>query len=154
MKIVMDSDALIKLTKSGAKELITENFDVTIPERVYEETVTQGMAYPDAQEIDRNVDARRIEVKKTSRTERGEMAVLDLFKRGGYDLLVSDDNRFLKHLAADGIPYLTPPFLIIYLLHRKILSKLYAENYIDNLKMYISEDEYLIAIEEVLRWEK
>lgn len=154
MKIVMDSDALIKLTKSGAKELITDNFDVTIPERVYEETVTQALSYPDAQEIDRNVDARRIEVKKTSRTERGEMAVLDLFKRGGYDLLVSDDNRFLKHLAADGIPYLTPPFLIIYLLHRKILSKLYAEKYIDNLKMYISEDEYLIAIEEVLRWAK
>ena len=152
MKIVMDSDALIKLTKSGAKELITENFDVTIPERVYEETVTQAVGYPDAQEIDRNVGARRIEVKKTSRAERGEMAVLDLCKRGGYDLLVSDDNRFLKHLAADGIPYLTPPFLIIYLLHKKILSKLHAEKYIDNLKMYISEDEYLIAIEEVLRW--
>ena len=80
------------------------------------------------------------------------MAVLDLCKRGGYDLLVSDDNRFLKHLAADGIPYLTPPFLIIYLLHKKILSKLNAKKYIDNLKMYISEDEYLIAIEEVLRW--
>ncbi|MGV8174702.1 MAG: hypothetical protein ACP5OU_03275 [Methanothrix sp.] len=152
MKIVMDSDALIKLTKSGAKELITENFDVTIPERVYEETVTEAAAYPDAQEIDRNVEARRIEVKKTSHTERGEMAVLDLFLRGGYDLLVSDDNRFLKHLAADGIPYLTPPFLIIYLLHKKILLKLYAEKYIDNLKMYISEEEYLIAIEEVLRW--
>lgn len=154
MKIVMDSDALIELTKSGAKELITENFDVTIPDRVYEETVTQAVAYPDSQEIDRNVEARKIEVKKTSHAERGEMAVLDLFKRGGYDLLVSDDNRFLKHLASDGIPYLTPPFLIIYLLHKKILSKLYAERYIDNLKMYISEDEYLIAIEEVLRWAK
>ena len=100
----LDSDALIKLTKSGAKELITENFDVTIPERVYEKTVTEAAAYPDAQEIDRNVETRRIEVKKTSHTERGEMAVLDLFKSGGYDLLVSDDNRFLKHLAADGIP--------------------------------------------------
>ena len=154
MKIVMDSDALIKLTKSGAKELITQNFDVTIPERVYEETVIEAAAYPDAQEIDRNVEAGRIEVKKTSHTERGEMAVLDLFKRGGYDLLVSDDNRFLKHLAADGLPYLTPSFLIIYLLHKKILSNLYAEKYIDNLKMYISEEEYLIAIEEVLRWAK
>ena len=50
---MMDSDALIKLTKSGAKELITENFDVTIPERVYEETVTQAVGYPDAQEIDK-----------------------------------------------------------------------------------------------------
>ena len=44
---------MIKLAKSGAKELITENFDVTIPERVYEETVTEAAAYPDAQEIDR-----------------------------------------------------------------------------------------------------
>lgn len=80
------------------------------------------------------------------------MAVLDLYKRSDYDLLVSDDNRFLKHLTASGIPYLTPPFLIVYLLHKGALSKLYAEKYIDDLKMYISEDEYLVAIEEVLKW--
>jgi hypothetical protein len=46
MKIVIDSDALIKLTKSRAKELITEYFDVAIPERVYEETVTEAEGYP------------------------------------------------------------------------------------------------------------
>jgi hypothetical protein len=133
MKIVIDSDALIKLTKSGAKELITEYFDVAIPERVYEETVTEAEGYPDAKEIERNID---------------------LFKRGDYDLLVSDDRRFLKHLAANGVPYLTPPFLIVYLLRTRKISKKYAENYIDNLKMYISEEEYLTAIEEVLKWAK
>ncbi|HSD58496.1 MAG TPA: hypothetical protein VLB04_09970 [Methanotrichaceae archaeon] len=154
MKIVMDSDALIKLTKSGAKELITECFKVAIPERVYEETVIEAEGYPDAKEIDKNVKAKKIEVKEATKAARGEIAVLDLYKRGNYDLLVSDDNRFLKHLTANGIPYLTPPFLIIYLLHKSVLSKLYAEKYIDNLKMYISEDEYLVAIEEVLRWAK
>jgi hypothetical protein len=81
MKIVIDSDALIKLTKSGAKELITECFDVVIP-------------------------------------------------------------------------YLTPSFLIVYLLHTRKISKKYAEKYIYNLKMYISEEEYLTAIEEVLKWAK
>lgn len=154
MKIVMDSDALIKLTKSGAKELIAEFFEVSIPRRVYEETVIEAEGYPDAKEIDKNVKAKKIKVKEASRATRGEMAVLDLYKRGDYDLLVSDDNRFLKQLTANGIPYLTPPFLIIYLLHKKALSKLYAEKYIDNLKTYISEDEYMIAIEEVLRWAK
>jgi hypothetical protein len=151
MKIVMDSDALIKLTKSGAKELITKCFEVVIPERVHEETVTEAEGYADASEISRNVEAKKIEVRGTSETERGEMAALDLYKQGDYDLLVSDDNKFLKHLAANEIPYLTPPFLIIYLLRKGKLSKLYAEKYINNLKMYISEDEYLIAIEEVLK---
>jgi rRNA-processing protein FCF1 len=154
MKIVIDSDALIKLTKSGAKELITEYFDVAIPERVYEETVTEAEGYPDAKEIKRNIEAKRIVAKEAQREEKGEMAVLDLFKRGDYDLLVSDDRRFLKHLAANGIPYLTPPFLIVNLLHKRKISKKCAENYIDNLKMYISEEEYLTAIEEVLKWAK
>lgn len=154
MKIVMDSDALIKLTKSGAKELIAEYFEVAIPKRVYEETVIEAEGYPDAEEIDKNVKARKIDVKEATNASRGEMAVLYLYERGDYDLLVSDDNRFLKHLNANGIPYLTPPFLIIYLLHEGVLSKSYAEKYIDDLKMYISEDEYLVAIEEVLRWAK
>lgn len=154
MKIVIDSDALIKLTKSGAKELITEYFDVAIPERVYEETVTEADGYPDAKEIERNIEAKRIVVKEAQQEEKGEMAVLDLYKRGDDDLLVSDDRRFLKHLAANGIPYLTPTFLIVNLLHRRKISKKCAENYIDNLKMYISEEEYLTAIEEVLKWAK
>jgi rRNA-processing protein FCF1 len=154
MKIVIDSDALIKLTKSGAKELITEYFDVVIPERVYEETVAEAEGYPDAKEIKRNIEAKRIVVREAQQEEKGEMAVLDLYKRGDYDLLVSDDRRFLKHLAANGIPYLTPPFLIVNLLHKRKISKKCAENYIDNLKMYISEEEYLTAIEEVLKWAK
>jgi hypothetical protein len=154
MKIVMDSDALIKLTKSGAKELIVNCFDVSIPERVYEETVIEAKGYPDAEEIDRNIKTEKIEVKEAIKAAKGEMAVLDLYRRGEYSFLVSDDSRFLKYLAAIGIPYLTPPFLIIYLLHKQAVSKPSAEKYIDNLKMYISEDEYLIAIEEVLRWAK
>ena len=154
MRIVVDSDALIKLTKSGAKELIAGCFDVVIPERVYEETVTEAEGYPDAREIERNIEAKRIAVKEASQDEKGEMAALDLYGRGDYDLLVSDDSRFLKHLAANRIPYLTPPFLIVYLLHKEKISKICAEKYIDNLKMYISEEEYLTAIEEVLKWVK
>jgi predicted nucleic acid-binding protein len=118
MKIVIDSDALIKLTKSGAKELITKCFDVAIPERVYEETVTESEGYPDAKEIERNIEAKKIVVKEAQQKKKGEIAALDLYKRGNYDLLVSDDRRFLKYLAANGIPYLTPPFLIVYLLQR------------------------------------
>jgi len=154
MKIVIDSDALIKLTKSGAKELITECFYVVIPERVYEETVTEAEGYRDAKESERNIEAKRIVVKEAQQEEKGEMAVLHLYRRGDYDLLVSDDRRFLKHLAANEIPYLTPPFLIVYLLHTRKISKKYGEKYIDNLKMYISEEEYLTAIEEVLKWAK
>jgi len=90
-----------------------------IPERVYEETVTEAEGYPDAKEIERNIEAKRIEIKEASQEEKGEMAVLDLYKRGDYDLLIIDDCRFLRHLAVDGIPYLTPSFLIVYLLNKR-----------------------------------
>ena len=103
----MDSDALIKLTKAGAKELITASFSITIPKRVYEETVIEAEGYPDAEEINRNVMAEKIVIQETHPVSRGEMAVHDLYKMGGFDLIVSDDNRFLKYLTTKGVPYLT-----------------------------------------------
>ncbi len=50
MKVIMDSDSLIKLTKSKVKEIVVENMDVYIPVKVYEETVTKPKkeGFPDA----------------------------------------------------------------------------------------------------------
>ena len=42
MKLLMDADCLIKLTKAGLKELIAENATISIPETVKREVVDAG----------------------------------------------------------------------------------------------------------------
>lgn len=50
MKLVIDSDSLIKLTKAGAKEKILSNIEVYIPPMVMSETT---------QHMDKFIDALR-----------------------------------------------------------------------------------------------
>lgn len=56
MKVVMDSDCLIKLTRAKAKEVVLRNIEVCIPPKVFEETVTipKNKGYPDAVIIEDN----------------------------------------------------------------------------------------------------
>jgi len=37
MKVIMDSDSLIKLTKAKAKEIVLKNIEAHIPPKVFEE---------------------------------------------------------------------------------------------------------------------
>jgi hypothetical protein len=156
MKIAVDSDALIKLTKAGLKDLIVNNLEVIIPEKVYEETVkipkTKG--FPDALEIDKNVNAGKISVKETSREEKGEFEVVNLYKSGDFKAVVSDDRKFLKKLDKMRIPYLTPSSLILYLFYKRILSREDALAQIEKLRKYISDEEYFTSIMEVKKWER
>lgn len=39
MKVIMDADSLIKLTKAKAKEIVIKNIEAYIPPKVFEETV-------------------------------------------------------------------------------------------------------------------
>ena len=50
MKVIMDADSLIKLTKAKAKEIILKNMEAYIPPKVFEETVEipKEEGYPDA----------------------------------------------------------------------------------------------------------
>ena len=56
MKVIMDSDCLIKLTRAKAKEVVLRNVEAYIPPKVFEETVTipKEEGYPDAFIIEDN----------------------------------------------------------------------------------------------------
>lgn len=58
----------------------------------------------------------------------GEADVFRLYKSGGFDVISSDDGRFLKIIDALDIPYMTPSALIIYLFDKKMLSRVDAKN--------------------------
>ena len=154
MKIVMDSDVLIKLTKTGSKEIIVSLLEVYIPKRVHEETVIESEGCSDARTIQENINEGKIYVSGSPCHEKGEIEALRLYRSGGFDLIVSDDRKFLNHLERFNIPYLTSSSLIIYLLYTKRLTKKDTTKYIDNLKVHISKDQYRTAMLEVQKWVK
>ncbi len=159
MKLAMDTDAMIKITKSSLKDLVASNFALAIPEAVRVECVDQGKAggYPDALRIDENIREGRISVRRSrprGRSERtvgdlrltgGEADVLRLQAGGSVDVVVSDDRRFLQMLEALGIPFATPSALIVALVRRRRLSKAQALSGLEKLSGMISEEEYLEA---------
>ena len=163
MKVIMDADSLIKLTKAKAKGVLLKNIEAYIPPKVVEETVTipKEEGYPDAFLIEENFKKGLLAVEKIEENEEveemvarlrmsgGEADVFRLFKSGGFDAVSSDDCKFLEILDALDMPYITPSALIVHLLKKKVLSKGDAERYINNLKGMISDEEYYLAIREV-----
>ena len=85
---------------------------------------------------------------------KGEFEALRLYRSGRFESIASDDKKFFKYLEGNNIPYLTSLALIVYLHCKNRISKEDTIKYIDNLKRYISTDQYLTAMSEVQRWEK
>lgn len=163
MKAIMDSDSLIKLTKAKAKEIVLKNIEGYIPPKVFEEAVEipKEEGNPDAFLIEENLKKGLLaigEFREDQHVEEmitrlgigcGEADVFRLYKSGGFDVISSDDGRFLKIIDALDIPYMTPSALIIYLFDKKMLSRVDAKTYIDNLKEMVSDEEYYLAMREV-----
>lgn len=156
MKLAIDTDALIKLTKSSSKGAIGAAFTVLVPNEVQRECVQQGKAggFPDALRVEENIERGVLTVRKAKRSARteaivsdlrisgGEADVLRLHRSGGIDLVVSDDRRFLQILEALGIPYTTPGPLIAALSRMGKMPRKEALGHLDKLGAFISEEEY------------
>jgi len=146
MKIIMDADCLIKLTKAGLKERVCQVFSICIPSRVKEEVVDSGKAkeLPDAVMIDANIarDLIKVVTVHGSKNAAGEQAAVALFQSGGYDAIGSDDKQFIRQLKLFGIPYLTPATCIAVMHRQGILKTVDALKILDELAAHISESEY------------
>ena len=154
MKIIMDSDCLVKLSKAGAKEAIVSAMEVSMPPLVKKETVDEAKAngYRDAFMIEENIAKEllhvvRLQGKQSSVVSvvKGEEKVVSLFSQGNYDAIASDDKRFLKKLDAANIPYLTPAACLIYLYKSKKIKKAEVTGMLEALKPFISRDEHAVA---------
>lgn len=150
----MDADCLIKLTKSGAKEAIVSAFEVHIPPLVKKEVVdiAKMRGYQDAFVIEENIHrkALRITSRHAKRSEtilasKGEVDVLSLYEHGKYDAIASDDQKFIKKLAAAHIPYLTPSACLVYLQKTNRLGAAKALEMLESLKPFISREEYVVT---------
>jgi hypothetical protein len=163
MNVVMHTDALIKITKSSLKELMTSNIFIHIPVAVKKESVDEGKIrrFPDAILVERNIQAGKINVVRTKKKRSiegiiknlqlkgGEADSLRLFHQGRYDSIVSDDQKFLELVDSIGIPFLTPAALIVYLYRVHRISSAAARKYVDKIKHMISNEEYSVTMEEL-----
>lgn len=146
MRLVMDSDCLIKLTKAGLKEPVCAAWSVTIPLVVRRETTEQAPGLPDASAIRNNLTAGRLTVATGSpEPPKGEDAVLGLFQAGGFDVVATDDARFIRRLRVLNVPYAVPAVLVVGLHAAGALSTVKAGAALAALRPYISADEYAVA---------
>jgi hypothetical protein len=146
MKIAMDADCLIKLTKAGLKEKVCECMNVIIPCEVKRETVDQAAGHADALVIAENIEAGLLHVFGNAHGKRkGETAVLELYHSRKCDAIGSDDHQFLGHLKVMGVPFVVPATLVILMLRNGGLDLREARNSLAALKAHISDEEYAMA---------
>lgn len=147
MNIVMDADCLIKLTKAGLKERVCTTFTVVIPGMVQRETVDRASRLPDAERIRENIKEGLVTVRgEAAQGRKGEEAVLELFRSGGFEAIATDDHRFLRHLMILGVPFAVPAVLIIALYRQGALDMAEATGALDSLRPHISEEQYCVAL--------
>lgn len=151
-KLVLDSDAMIKLAKSGI--LIQSGQYWLISREVYHETVTEGKKrfYEDAFVIDALIKNKKIQVKQAKKSfavegiGKGECSALSLFFQEKVAAIVSDDRRFLRHLEDIQVPYVIPSDIIVALVETKEISKENGIQALQALKELISKENFERAI--------
>jgi len=148
MKILMDSDCLIKLAKAGIKENICQHFKITIPAIVKKEVVDAGKikGLPDTDRVEENInkDIIRVAGKESLIRLKGDQALIEFFKRGKYDAIASDDAKLIRILRLTGIRFILPGLLIYLIFQKNIIDKETALNWLEKLSPFISEDEYSV----------
>lgn len=155
----MDTDAMVKLTKAGAKEQAAKAFTIILTPRVRQECVGQGKAagHPDAVRIEENLrrgflsagrsrrSAKTEALLRTLRLSGGEADVLRLYQGGGADLVVSDDRRFLRIVEGLGVPFTTPSALLVALVRVGSATRAEGLALLESLAPFMSDEEYLEA---------
>jgi len=150
MRILLDTDASIKLTKINIIEIVASGFDVILTEHVYKEQVTAGLKrnLPDAKRMEKLVHEGKIKVSKLRgkssvenfRLGAGEKSVLDYYLANDMDLIVSDDEAFLRMLDIYEIPFTPVAGVILMCVINELINKEKGIKYLELLKPMIKEE--------------
>jgi hypothetical protein len=155
LRVVLDSDGLIKLAKAGALERVLEAWTCFVPRAVYTETVERGLeaAYPDAEAIRQALPTATIRppawhprAAALLRGKRGlgpgEQGALHLFFRARADAIVTDDAAFVAMLARAGLRYLLPALVLLRLVEEQRLASAEALDHLERMRPFIRSDVY------------
>ncbi|MBI4148432.1 hypothetical protein HY490_04030 [Candidatus Woesearchaeota archaeon] len=160
--VLCDADSLIKLTKAGAKETVVRHLRVIIPAQVKREVVDEARGKPDSTLIERNIRDSHMQViapniqNKQLESEISELHLLggeeDLYRLScvhPYDFISSDDQKFLRVLQVVGKKAITPSTIVVLLFLRNNISRHDAQSFLNNLRVYVSDEEYDLCMNEL-----
>lgn len=146
MKVVMDADCLIKLTKARLKEAVCAAFEVVIPGRVREEVMVNAAAHPECAVIEGNLRSGALcVVAGAGPAARGEEAALALYQAGPCAGIATDDKRFVRRLQSLDVPHITPGVLVWLLVQRGRLTRDEGLSKLERLAPMVSDDEIAVV---------
>jgi hypothetical protein len=151
--LILDTDALLKLVRAGAKEAMASAFDVALPPAVYREAVDQGAGHADAELVAADVRSGRMSVRAEPGDamedallpDGGEREVLRLYlslRTAEPGALASDDERFLRRLRSLGVTALTPGTVLVLMVRRGAMARDEALACLDRLRSSIGTAQY------------
>lgn len=155
----MDTDAIVKLTKAGAKGHVAASHQILLGPAVQREAIDAGKlhGYPDAVLIEENVNRGRVMVRGGRRFPHadaileglrlgpGEEDALRLFLTARADVVVSDDMDFLRRLRSIQVPLLTPAALLVDMVAEKAITREEGLQFLERLAPHIALEEYYVA---------
>ena len=155
--VISDSSSLILGTKAGLLDALCEEFQVEIPEKVFEETVVAGkkLQKVDALKIEEAIEENKIVVKKAKplkeskvskwlsqlNLDKGEMEAIKLYIQTNAKLLLVDDRQAINAAKLLEINWVTIPDIIVGFAERK---KILREDALEALKIAQREGRYKI----------
>jgi len=145
MKLLMDADCIIKLTKAGLKELVTTKDSISIPEQVKREVVDAGKKKQcaDAIAVEKNIGSKMISVIDVPvQVEKGDQALIAIFREEDYDAIATDDTKLSHRLKALNIPFILPALIFYRLLKKSKIDYKTALWALQQISEFISEDEF------------
>lgn len=157
-RVVLDSDGLIKLAKSGILDVVVKAWECLIPRAVYAETVERGIqaAYPDALAIRDQLHPSMVRprvrhpratilLKQKRGLGQGEQEALRLFFAVQADALVSDDAAFITLVDQADLRYLPPALVLVQLAHQGQLALQSAQEGLEQMRPFIRPEVYQIT---------
>lgn len=142
MRLLLDTDAIIKLAKAGVLEVLTEHTKCAVPMQVNQELLKgKERLYEDAAVVEELARQRKLRILSRTGEKRldlgmGESALLQLWEDQGADAIISDDRKFLSVPEERGVPFIIPTDVIALLF----------------LKGWMTKDEAIIALERIRPW--
>ena len=150
-KFILDSDALIKLTKSGILELVCNHYKCIATTEVRNECVEEGKKrlHKDALIIEQCISKKLLNIghtKKTGKIEikfgKGEISTINFYFQEKNSVIVTDDSAFIKYLEENNIRHMVPAALIALMKKSNKINAEIALSYLEKLREYIKREVY------------
>lgn len=150
-KLILDSDALIKLTKSEVLETLCNCYKCIITNEVKIECVDEGKKrlHKDAVKIEEFINKKLLKIaglkKETKIKEnlgKGELSTLNLYYQEKNCIIITDDATFIKYLEENDIKFSVPANMIFLMNTSNKIDKKAAIEYLEKMRQFINEKVY------------